>query len=144
MKGVTPIVAIIILLLITIALAGAAYTYLQQYFQSTTGKNVQIVDAVCTSGGIANLILKNIGTQDITLTSCTSFDTGDTSENCGDITFIKSEGGDWTTTATNITPNTGIPRGSSATFKDYCGSFCSYRFITSGAGIGAAVASVQC
>ncbi|MBI4176279.1 MAG: hypothetical protein HY518_03675, partial [Candidatus Aenigmarchaeota archaeon] len=33
MKAITPIISIIILLLITIALAGAAYTYLSIYFQ---------------------------------------------------------------------------------------------------------------
>ncbi|MBI4020376.1 MAG: LamG domain-containing protein [Candidatus Aenigmarchaeota archaeon] len=66
MKGITPIISIIILLLITIALSGAAYTYLSIYFGSLTQKTLQVTDAYCDSGGSgAVLILSGTGTRDI-------------------------------------------------------------------------------
>ena len=66
MKGVTPIIAIIILLIITITLAGAAYSYLGNYLTSATAKVIQIKDAFCdTDGQTAKIFLQNIGTQEI-------------------------------------------------------------------------------
>ncbi len=41
-KGITPIVSIIILLLITVALAGAAFTFLQGYLFTYTGSSFRM------------------------------------------------------------------------------------------------------
>ena len=58
MKGVTPIVAIIILLLIVIAIAGVAFSYISSYFSTTTGKVIQLRDSYENS-----VVINNIGTQ---------------------------------------------------------------------------------
>ncbi|MBI4175784.1 MAG: LamG domain-containing protein [Candidatus Aenigmarchaeota archaeon] len=56
MKGITPIVSIVILLLITIAVAGAAYTYINIYSTSLTSQVIQIQD---TFGN--TVIIQNVG-----------------------------------------------------------------------------------
>ncbi|MCX6814236.1 MAG: hypothetical protein NTY20_01085 [Candidatus Aenigmarchaeota archaeon] len=67
-KGITPIIAVIILLLITVALAGMAWTFLSGYFTGMTAQNIQLVDYSC-SGGTARVIIRNAGTQTITMAS---------------------------------------------------------------------------
>jgi flagellin-like protein len=68
-KGITPVIAIIILLFITIALAGAAWTYLQGFLLGYTGKSVSVPlegGVYCTnvSGlGTVRAIATNTGTQ---------------------------------------------------------------------------------
>jgi flagellin-like protein len=63
-KGITPIIAIIILLLITIALAGAAWTYLQGFLFSQISKSFVVPSggAFC-EGGIIKVYLLNTGYQ---------------------------------------------------------------------------------
>ena len=63
-KGITPIIAIIILLLITIALAGAAWTYLQGFLFSQISKSFVVPSggAFCESG-IIKVYLLNTGYQ---------------------------------------------------------------------------------
>jgi len=58
-KGITPIIAIIILLLITIALAGAAWTYLQGFLFSQISKSFVIPTggAYCEKGQISVYVL---------------------------------------------------------------------------------------
>ncbi len=60
MKGITPIISIIILLLITIALAATAYSYLSGYLFSQIGTTISIPQggAFC-SGGSITLIIRN-------------------------------------------------------------------------------------
>jgi flagellin-like protein len=63
-KGITPIIAIIVLLLITVALAGAAWTYLSGYLGGLTGKSVEIRDYFCVGANNNNptIIVANTGT----------------------------------------------------------------------------------
>ncbi|MBI4020558.1 MAG: hypothetical protein HY367_04455 [Candidatus Aenigmarchaeota archaeon] len=68
MKGITPVISIIILLLVTISLAGAAYMYVAVYMGSITSKVIQVGDAFCAAGE-ANVILNNAGTSDISITA---------------------------------------------------------------------------
>jgi flagellin-like protein len=72
-KGITPIVSTIILLLITIALAGAAWTYMQGYLFSQISKSFTIPTggAFCEAGRIKIYAL-NTGYQS-SLTSPTDF-----------------------------------------------------------------------
>jgi flagellin-like protein len=70
MKGITPIIAIIVLLLITVALAGVAWSYLQGYMGGLTGKSVEVRDYFCitnTSGNFPNIVVANIGTEAVTI-----------------------------------------------------------------------------
>jgi len=65
-KGISPIIAIIVILLITIAIAGSGYSYLSVYWTSVTSKNVQLAQSYC-SGTRAMLVVKNSGTAEINL-----------------------------------------------------------------------------
>ena len=57
MKGITPIISIIILLLITIGMAAAAWTYLGGYMDSLTGKNIAITYSSCISDASQQRVL---------------------------------------------------------------------------------------
>lgn len=63
-KGLTPIISIILLLLITVALAGAAYTFLQGYLSSQVKKTFTVPDggAYCISEKIT-VYVTNTGYQ---------------------------------------------------------------------------------
>ncbi len=63
-RGVTPIIAVVILLLITVALAGTAWTYLSGYVGTQTQKTFSIVTngAFC-EGGVAKVYIVNTGYQ---------------------------------------------------------------------------------
>ena len=65
-KGITPIIAVIILLLITVALAGMAWAFLQGYFTQITPKNLQVSDNYCL-GALTKVVFTNIGTDSINI-----------------------------------------------------------------------------
>lgn len=60
-KGITPVIAIIVLLFITIALAGAAWTYLQGFMFGQMSKSFSIPTggAYCEAGVVKIYILNN-------------------------------------------------------------------------------------
>ena len=64
-KGITPIIAIIVLLLITVALAGAAWTYLSTYITGLTGQSVELQDYFCVGGQTPVILVRNTGTVDM-------------------------------------------------------------------------------
>ncbi|UCC92087.1 MAG: hypothetical protein JSV39_02405 [Candidatus Aenigmatarchaeota archaeon] len=66
MKGITPIISIIILLLITVGLAAAAWTYMGNYLTTLTAKSIEIPTQKCI-GGDAMAVIHNMGTATITL-----------------------------------------------------------------------------
>ncbi len=71
MKGITPIISIIILLLITVALAGTAWMYLSQFMGTYTEKSFMLItgnNPRCVSGDNGNITIyiKNTGTTAIT------------------------------------------------------------------------------
>ncbi|MHA2065803.1 MAG: archaellin/type IV pilin N-terminal domain-containing protein [Candidatus Thorarchaeota archaeon] len=136
-KGITPIIAIIVLLLITIALAGAAWTFMSQYTGQLTSKNIQMIDAYCQSRTNATVVLKNIGTDTITVGTCSSLgDISGTSATCGDFTISRTDGAapmdGLFSTATALAP------GSTLAFTDAgctvigTAQSCSYRFLVGG------------
>ncbi len=134
-KGITPIIAIIMLLLITIALAGAAYSYISIYWTSITGKNIQITTGYCTGGTTANIIIRNMGTLEVTL---------------GDIEIIETTTGtpitekNWTSVDGTQVIETLEP-GKTGKFNATCSGYCTYRFIYGGAvGAGAQPISIAC
>jgi len=67
-KAITPIIAIIILLLITVALAGAAWTFLSGFLGVQIEKSFLIPPggALCVSGGTVKVTVVNTGTVTIT------------------------------------------------------------------------------
>ncbi len=82
-KGITPIIAIIVLLLITVALAGAAWTYLSTYMSGLTGQSVEVRDYFCTGGSTATIIVANTGTLDIPVGDVTVIDVSSGNEITG-------------------------------------------------------------
>ena len=67
MKGICPIIAIIIILLITIAIAGAAYSYISIVWGGMTTRAIEITGQTCT-GGLTTVYVKNAGTNVLTNT----------------------------------------------------------------------------
>ena len=70
MKGISTIIASILLLIITIALAGTAYLFITNFLTSTISKTINILDISCypfnsTSSNIT-IIVSNEGTANIT------------------------------------------------------------------------------
>ncbi len=75
MKGITPIIAIIVLLLITVAVAGSAWTYLQQYVGGLTSSQMEVVDYFCVGGNQAKILVRNTGTAGINTADISVIDT---------------------------------------------------------------------
>ena len=64
MKGISTIIATIMMVVITIGLISVAYLYMSGLITSRTVANIQLVDAFCTSRTL-NMLIKNIGTTAI-------------------------------------------------------------------------------
>jgi len=140
-KGITPIIAIIVLLLITIALAGTAWTFLSQYIRATAGKNLQMIDSYCLGGTTAVVVMKSVGTDTINPGSCGtigSMGSDQTTYTCGDIVITRTDGGDLDEAYLDKTSP--IKPQELLTFKDenctVSGTIktCTYRFITGNMG----------
>ncbi len=69
MKGITPIISVIILLLITVGLAAAAWTYMGNYFSSITAKTIEIPTQKCINGKDVMVVVHNMGTQNVSVIS---------------------------------------------------------------------------
>ncbi len=134
MKGITPIISIIVLLLITVSLAGAAYVFLGGYMQGLTGQALAL-SGVCQGGNTARITVANMGTSAIDLGACTGVEAIDGEETtCGDITVVSLDGHDMNGnfSATSIATQTGT-NPESAVFRDNaCTGFCEYAFTRSG------------
>ncbi len=63
-RGITPIISVILMLMLTLSLAGIAFSYTRGMLSSTLARNINVIDATCKNGRMS-LILKNIGTDDI-------------------------------------------------------------------------------
>ncbi len=153
-KGITPIIAIIILLLITIGLAATAWTYLSGFMAGYT-KSLTLVDSYCTGGTTSNVILRNTGTEPISLGTGCTIPTTDHVVTCGALTITRTDTDasgvtnnfDNSVVTPSITPNSGnLPTQESLTFTDTCTQsgphVCTYRFTTGGTG--ATVVSIPC
>jgi flagellin-like protein len=68
MKGITPIISIIILLLITIGLASAAWTYMSGYMTNLTSRVLDVSTSSCINGVQATVLVRNAGTNRINVT----------------------------------------------------------------------------
>ena len=145
MKGITPIISIIVLLLITVSMAGAAYVFLGGYMQGLTGQAVTL-SGICQSGHIARVSVANMGTNSIDLGTCTGpSDIAGDETRCGDITVVSVDGhsmdGNWS--AASIPTQTGT-NPETAVFRDYaCTGLCEYAFTRAGE-LQATTVTVRC
>ena len=86
MKGVSTVIATILMLMITIALAGTAYLYISGSF-STQLQGLEVTDSFCTGVGPASAVtikVRNLGTNAISTVTCTQ--TSPAAENTGTCT----------------------------------------------------------
>ena len=123
-KGITPVIAIIVLLLITVALAGAAWNYLQEYWNQVVGKNMQVLDAYCIAGNEAIILLRNTGTNEIGLGPG------------GDVTVLNTTSGldpngDWYDLNSAV-ELTSVEPGTVIRYNVSCTDFCLFKFIVGG------------
>lgn len=135
-KGITPIIAIIILLLITIALAGAAWSYINVYWSSITGRNIIITDGFCTGGNTANVVVKNMGTMKVALRDIEIIETATSRTIKTDL--------NWTDMGATQRIEELEP-GKSGRFNATCTGYCTYKFIYGGTiGLSTQPISVAC
>jgi flagellin-like protein len=118
-KGITPIIAVIILLLITVALAGMAWSFMSGYVTTMTGKSVQVIDNYCTAGRNAVIVISNVGTESINLGAapgCTAAGsiTG-TSATCGELVITRTDG---TSMTGSLAASGTLAQRNSTTFTD--------------------------
>jgi flagellin-like protein len=97
MKAITPIISIIILLLITVGLAAAAWTYMDNYLRTLTAKNIEVSTQKCITGAGGKevmAIVHNMGTATITMAN--------------DVVILDETGGVVSGSWTNLDPGTSI------------------------------------
>ena len=83
MKGVSAVIATIMMLAITIALAGMAYMFISGSFTAQTGKLVEIdAGATYCSGNTVYMYIKDIGTTDFTADKVNIFKQGQNPAAC--------------------------------------------------------------
>ena len=136
MKGISEIIATILMLMITLAISGTAYIFISGAFTQQT-QGLEIVDAYCQDGttDVVNLVMRNLGTSGITTSGVAAIQTIPTEP---DPPLEPNK--KWVGDITSIAP------GTSATLQDACESSsprsCIYRIVPpAGRSI---VASVSC
>lgn len=66
MKGISTVIAVVVMLLVTIAIIGAAWSYISGYWVGLTAKNAEVTSTDCTNG-VVTIFIKNIGGSSINL-----------------------------------------------------------------------------
>ncbi|MEM5879168.1 MAG: hypothetical protein QXU74_01610 [Candidatus Aenigmatarchaeota archaeon] len=70
MKGISTVIATLLMLMITIGLAGMAYMYIRGVFTGITSKTITIVDVGCVPGTSYYVVVKNLDSS-LTITPST-------------------------------------------------------------------------
>jgi flagellin-like protein len=113
MKGVSAVIATILMLVITIALAGVAYMYMSGILTAKM-QGIEVADHFC-SGGTVTLTIRNIGTNVISAGNITVMQTAPTGDTANPATCCSAA----------------IDPGRTATYTDSCsgtgGRSCIYR-----------------
>jgi flagellin-like protein len=140
MKGITPIISVIILLLITIGMAASAWTFMSGYFTTITKASIQATGLCVGTGGAgptnALVTITNMGQGVIQLGACTGVGSigGGTAKSviCGDMTIVRTDG------VANLNgkfDKTSMSAKGTVTFTDTgctTGTECHYSFILPG------------
>ncbi|MBI2084761.1 MAG: hypothetical protein HYT70_04100 [Candidatus Aenigmarchaeota archaeon] len=114
MKGVSTVVATLLMLMITIALAGTAYLYIAGTFQQQL-QGLDIVDAFCSGGTQARFVFKNIGTNPLTFVNGACAPSPGNTVTCGSVSVTRTSGGG---TATLSGDSATVDPGRTATIID--------------------------
>ncbi|MBI4168221.1 MAG: hypothetical protein HY515_04670 [Candidatus Aenigmarchaeota archaeon] len=107
-KGITPVIALVMLMLITVGMVGIAYSWFSGLLSTQTEKGISIPPggAYCAGGKVNVLIQNNGATSNLAQ---------------GDIIIAQVDGTDATTQAINLAPGAG-----GLIVKDWtCGGSCS-------------------
>lgn len=90
MKGITPIISIIVLLLITVSLAGAAYVFLGGVMSGFT-QGVQLT-GICVGGTEAFITVTNQGSNAVDFGGCdVASSVSGSSATCGDYIIVRTD-----------------------------------------------------
>jgi len=136
-KGITPIIAVLVILLITIGIAGSAWTFMSAYWQGLVAKSIQMTDSYCT-GGDAQIYLRNSGTNGVSLNN-------DHSGNIVVLNKLDGEpiaGGEWfESDGVTSLDGSGAAPGELFMYRFTCdiGTMCNVKFIVGGKSIPASV-----
>lgn len=79
MKGISTVIATLLMLLITIALAGMAYMYISGIFSRET-QGIEITDSWCDTAGTVTLKIRNLGTRAVAIGGITVSQTSPTGD----------------------------------------------------------------
>lgn len=141
MKGISEIIATILMLMITLAISGTAYIFISGAFTQQT-QGLEVVDAYCQDGtpDVVNLIMRNLGTNAISTSGMTIVQTNPADDDGVPPPGPADPNKVWVGGITSISP------GTIATLQDACeGSAprsCIYRVLPpAGRSI---IASVSC
>lgn len=135
-KGITPIIAIVILLLITIAIAGVAYTFITGVVTNTAGKTVQVTGVSCSAAGSIVIYFQNVGTDAVSVPDANNGDVQVKNGVCVTGTCASSLPGTAVTFAGDVSDS--VAGGSSASVTVPCDitgagpSTCKYDFLVAG------------
>ena len=87
MRGITPVISVILLLIITVAIMGLAYGFISGFFGTVTGKAAIVSGQSSCSSGAVNIYIRNAGTGPISISA------DGTGVLNGDATVIRTSGG---------------------------------------------------
>lgn len=89
MKGISEIIATILMLMITLAISGTAYIFISGAFTQQT-QGLELVDAFCINGVNATVLFRNIGTNPVQYSNGLC---NDGSGPCGNVIVVRTSGG---------------------------------------------------
>ncbi len=115
MKGISTVIATILMLMITLAIAGTAYLFINAAFTQQT-QGIEIVDAYCANRYDSMIIIRNSGTSAISFVNGLCSGTG--ASPCGGITVVRTAGGGGGATMKLSGDKATIDPGTTATLVD--------------------------
>ena len=91
MKGISTVIATILMLMITISLAGTAYLYISGAFTQQI-QGLEVVDSFCSGGTAAKISFRNIGTVGIGFVNGVCNPAAGNTATCGNIGVTRTSG----------------------------------------------------
>ena len=124
MKGIIPTIAIIVLLMMTVSMAGFAWLYINGYMSGMISKTIEITGATC-SGNTATVIVKNVGRSPINIDACSG---KGNSYQCGELGVVVQQADD---SGIPLWRSQTLPPGGVAQLDSTCTGDCRYRILQS-------------
>ncbi len=93
-KAITPVISIIILLLITVSISGAAWGYISGFWSGSLNKQIEVVDSFCIGDKQGKILIRNIGLEMLNAGEISIIDTKTGDDLTDDVTWSLSAGAD--------------------------------------------------